>query len=176
MTEEDPFALIWADQRVNILRAFLFVWGDDGVDHSAQDLAAMSHAQLVELCVQIQRDRKCAVDKPWVKTVPEVWGVRGDLDIPELWDVGTRDRKALEELRKKEDALARQRKGRSPSPRRVKEGAQAVPKMDGRWDADDLEPLMPHGRGGKGMEKTGEASKKDAKSGAHRDGKGDQQA
>ena len=28
-TEEDLFALKWVDQRVNILRAFLFVWGDD---------------------------------------------------------------------------------------------------------------------------------------------------
>ena len=35
LMEEDPFALKWADQRENIVRAFLFVWGDDGVDHSA---------------------------------------------------------------------------------------------------------------------------------------------
>ena len=65
-TEEDPFALKWVDQRANILRAFLFVWGDDGVDHSAQDLAEKSHTELVALCVQAQRDRKRAIDKPWV--------------------------------------------------------------------------------------------------------------
>ena len=88
-TEEDPFALKWVDQRANILRAFLFVWGDDGVDHSAQDLAEKSHAELVALCVQVQRDRKRAIDKPWVKSVPEVWEVRGELDVPDFWDVGT---------------------------------------------------------------------------------------
>ena len=42
-SDEDPFALQWADQRPNILRGFLFVWGDDGVDHSAADLEKMSH-------------------------------------------------------------------------------------------------------------------------------------
>ena len=34
------------------------MWGDDGVDHIVQDLAKMSNEQLVDLCVQIQRDRR----------------------------------------------------------------------------------------------------------------------
>ena len=72
-----------------------------------------------------------------------------------MWDVGTRDQRALAELQKKEDALARQQRGRSASPRRAKEGAKAVPAKDDRWDADDLQPL---GRGGKGTEKAKEAS------------------
>ena len=78
------------------------------MDHSAPDLAKMSHEQLVGLCVQTQRDHKRAIDKLRVKTMSEVWEVRGDLDIPELWDVGTRDLRALKDLRKKEDAMARQ--------------------------------------------------------------------
>ena len=76
-TEEDPFALKWADQRANILRAFLFMRGDDGVEHGAQELAEKSHSELVALCVQAQRDRKQAIDKPWLKSVPEVWAVSG---------------------------------------------------------------------------------------------------
>ena len=55
------------------------------------------------------------------------------------------DHGALAEFRKKEDALARQQRGRSSSPRRVKAGAKAVPAEDDRWDADDLQPL---GHGG----------------------------
>ena len=176
LTEEDPFALKWVDQRVNILRAFLFVWGDDGVDHSAQDLAKMSHEQLVGLCVQTQRDRKGAIDKPWVKTVSEVWEVRGDLDILELWDVGTRDLRALEDLQKKEDALARQQRGRSSSPRQPRNGAKAVPTQDDRWEADDLQPLTLRSRGSKGTEKAGKVSKKGAKLDEHRGGKVAQQA
>ena len=85
-----------------------------------------------------------------------MWEVHGDLDVSDLWDVSTRDQRALTELRKKEDALARQQRGRSPSPRRVKEGPRAVPAQDDRWDSDDLQPL---GRGGKGMEKTKASSK-----------------
>ena len=101
----------------------------------------------------------------------------GGQDIPEMWDVGTRDLRALEDLRKKEDALARKRRGRSPSPRRVREGAKAVPKLDGRWDEEDLQPLTLRGRGGKGMEKAGESStKKGAKLDDHRGRKDDWQA
>ena len=54
LMEEDLFMLNWVNQCANILCMFLFMWGDDGVDHNTQDLAKMSHWQLVELCVQIQ--------------------------------------------------------------------------------------------------------------------------
>ena len=153
----DPFALKWADQRANILRAFLFMRGDDGVEHGAQELAEKTHSELVALCVQAQRDRKQAIDKPWLKSVPEVWEVSGGdaADVPELWDIGTRDQRALAELQKQEDALARQKRGRSASPRRAKAGATAVPAKDDRWDADDLQPL---GQGGKGTKKSKGAS------------------
>ena len=50
-TEVDPFALKWADQRANILRAFLFMRGDDGVEHGAQELAEKTQSELVALCV-----------------------------------------------------------------------------------------------------------------------------
>ena len=128
-SEQDPFALKWADQRANILRGFLFVWGDDGIDHSAADLEKMDHEQLVALCVQKQQDPKKAIDKPWVVSVSEgCWDGGVDEDIMEMWDVGTRDLRALEELRAAEDELVKQRKGRSPSPRRAAtEGAKAVP-------------------------------------------------
>ena len=36
-TKEGPFALIWADQRMSILRAFLFVWGDASGHLTQQD-------------------------------------------------------------------------------------------------------------------------------------------
>ena len=86
-TDEGPFALKWDDQRVNILRAFLFMRGDDGVEHGAEELAKKTHAELVVLCVQAQQDRKRAIDKPWLSSVPTVWEVsEGDsVDIPELW-------------------------------------------------------------------------------------------
>ena len=48
-----------------------------------------------------------------------MWDVRGDLGIPEMWGIGTHDLRALEDLRKKEVALARKRRGRSPSLRCV---------------------------------------------------------
>ena len=127
------------------------------MQHGAQELAQKSHSELVALCVQAQGDRKRAIDKPWLKSVPEVWEVSGGdaADVPELWDVSTRDQRALVELQKQEDALARQKRGRSASPRRVKEGASAVPAKDDRWDPDDLQPL---GHGGKGAKKAKEAS------------------
>ena len=161
---------------MNILRIFLLVWGDDGVDRSVQDLAKMPHEHLVDLCVQTQRDRKRAINKPWVQTVPEVWEVRGDLDVPGIWDVGTRDLRALGELRKKEDALVRKTRGRSLSPRQAKNRAKLVPRQDNQWEADDLQPLTLRGRGGKGMEKAEETSKTGAKSDDHCGGKDGQQA
>ena len=137
------------------------------MQHGAQELAKKSHSELVALCVQAQGDRKRAIDKPWLKSVPEVWEVTGGdaADIPELWDVGTRDQRALAELRKQEDVLARQQRGRSASPRRAKAGAKAVPTKDDRWDSDDLQPL---GHGGKGTEKAKEASS--SKEGTRLDG------
>ena len=54
LTEEDPFVLKWADQHTNILRMFLFMQGDDGGEHSAQELVRKSHLELVALCVQAQ--------------------------------------------------------------------------------------------------------------------------
>ena len=68
-TDENPFALKWDDQRANILRAFLFMRGDDGVEHGAEELAKKTHSELVDLCVQAQRDRKRAIDKPWLMSV-----------------------------------------------------------------------------------------------------------
>ena len=114
--------------------------------------------------MQTQRDRKRAIDKPWVKMVSEVW------------DVGTRDLRALEDLQKKEDALARQQRGRSLSPRQPRNGAKAVLTQDDRWEADDLQPSTARSRGNKGMEKAREASRKGAKSDKHRGGKVAQQA
>ena len=72
-----------------------------------QDLAKMSHEQLVALCVQKQQDRKKAIDKPWVVSVSEGVGGGVDEDIMEMWDVGTRDLRALEDLKKKEDELVK---------------------------------------------------------------------
>ena len=65
------------------------------------------------MCVQAQQDRKRAIDKPWLSSVPTVWEVsEGDaVNIPELWDVGARDQKALKDLRREENALARQKRG-----------------------------------------------------------------
>ena len=169
LSDEDPFALQWADQRPNILRGFLFVWGDDGVDHSAADLEKMSHEQLVDLCVQKQQDREKAIDKPWVVSVSEsCWSGGVDEDIMAMWDVSTRDLRALEDLKVKEHELVKKRRGRSPSPRRAAtKGSKAVP-MAAQWEADDLIPLSLHGRGGKRADKAGESSKKGAKSSEHR--------
>ena len=99
-------------QHANILRAFLFMWGMMEWSTAHRNWQGRSTQSLhVALCVQAQGDRKHAIGKLWLKSVPAVWEVHGDLDVSDLWDVNTRDQRALAELCKKEDALVRQQRG-----------------------------------------------------------------
>ena len=136
-SEVDPFALMWSDQRANILRGFLFLRGDDGVEFEVGTLADKSHAELVAMCEQAQRARR--INRPWLRLVAELWEGSTEADAAGLWDVGTLDSRALKELQKKEDELSKKAGlRRSQSPRARVTGNKAVPakKNDG-WDEDD---------------------------------------
>ena len=71
-SETDPYAKEWSEQRTNMLRAFLFIHGDEGVDWNTEQLKGMTHRQLVLECSKWQG--KYNVDRPWATQVLDLWG------------------------------------------------------------------------------------------------------
>ena len=129
-SEVDPFAREWAEERQNILRAFLFVQGDDGVDYGAERLAGMDQEALVLACSQWQG--KYAVDRPWVQEVVDCWqGDEGKAACTQ-WSWSMEDTEDLMEILAQEKRIEkgkRKRRSRSPGGR----GRSGVPaQQDGQ--------------------------------------------
>ena len=74
-SEMDPYAVIWEEQPMNILKGFIVYFPDmEGFDKSAEDVQNWTKEQAVAECVRIQQFCPKAIDKPWAVTVQEALG------------------------------------------------------------------------------------------------------
>ena len=81
-TDEDPFALDWADYGVGVLRAFLKFFPDtEGFDFTAEELMKEGHDELVERCDKVQQECGKAIDKPWACVLRQLF-VENDEKLP----------------------------------------------------------------------------------------------
>ena len=106
-TEEEPFAVVWAEQPLNVLRAFLVVYPDsDGFDYTCEQVAEYDLKQAVAECERVQRECSKLIDKPWASVCLEV--VMADLEEPKKgWKWSDEDSQALGRLVKEQEALAK---------------------------------------------------------------------
>ena len=147
-TDEDPFALDWADYGVGVLRAFLKFFPDtEGFDFTAEELMKDGHDELVERCVKVQQECGKAIDKPWACVLRQLF-VENDEKLPtelEGLEWLEEDGVALRSLAKAQTGIVRKlqaKRGKSASPRSKAAERKKLPEQENEDDVP-LSKLAP---------------------------------
>ena len=147
-TDEDPFALDWADYGVGVLRAFLKSFPDtEGFDCTAEELMKEDHDELVERCGKVQQECGKAIDKPWACVLRQLF-VENEEKLPtelEGLDWSEEDDAALRSLAKAQTGIVRKlqaKRGKSASPKAKSSERKKLPEQENEDDVP-LSKLAP---------------------------------
>ena len=162
-TDEDPFALDWADYGVGVLRAFLKSFPDtEGFDFTAEELMKEDHDELVERCGKVQQECGKAIDKPWACVLRQLF-VENEEKLPtelEGLDWSAEDDVALRSLAKAQTGIVKklQKRGKPASPKAKASERKKLPEQENEDDVplSKLAP-KPSDDGYKTPEEDGEA-------------------